>query len=284
MTCRDLRHLADVFLSAETAPETNHDILRHVDMCASCRADLDGRRRVRTALRRAFTTAPALAPPLEFTADLRRHLLEDARRDQPWPMSRRSWLGLAAGLVLTAGLTGRLMTDSADSSVDALVRDALGDHRNCALQHRLTRMPVPLPEAAAEFDEAYRLLMTAPPDEVSAPGGRIRVRGRHACAYDGRRFGHVIMQYRDHTVSLLMTARSSRAGAGVREDAIPHLVGGPASGLSVVSVDASGRSILLVGDLEGAELTNLSRIVVTPLAQRLMGAVLPSAVTRIAAR
>jgi hypothetical protein len=178
---------------------------------------------------------------------------------------------LAAGLVLTIGLTGRLVTDRESASAEALARDAIGDHRNCALKYRLTRMPVPLPEAAVRFDEAYRLLMTAPPDEASAPGGPVRVLERHACAYDGRRFGHVIMQYRGHTVSLLMTGNAYAGG-----DSIPRAIGQPANGLSVVSVNASGRSILLVADLQAPELTELSRIVVTPLAQRLAGGVRPS--------
>jgi hypothetical protein len=282
MTCREVRRLADAFLSAQTTAETDHAILRHLDGCPSCGADMEGRRQLRTALRRAFNGAPALAPSPDFTARLRTQLREGADRARPGAVSRRAWLGLAAGFVLTIGLTGRLITDHETASADALARDAIGDHRNCALKYRLTRMPVPLPEAAAQFDDAYRLLMTAPPDEMSAPGGAIRVVERHACAYDGRRFGHVIMQYRGHTVSLLMTSGRGRVGAG-RADAIPHAIGRPATGLTVVAVDASDRSILLVGDLGGAELTELSTIVARPLAQRLAGGRLPSADSFLAA-
>lgn len=282
MTCRDFRRMADAFLSAQTTAETNHDILRHVDGCPSCRADLDGRRRLRTALRAAFNGASELAPAPDFMARLHTQLRAEVDRNRPGTISRRSWLGLAAGLVLTIGVTGRLITDREIASADALARDAIGDHRNCALKFRLKRMPVPLAEAAAQFDDAYRLLMTAPPDEMSAPGGAIRVLERHACAYDGRRFGHVIMQYRGHTVSLLMTSARGRVGAGLA-DAMPHSIGEPANGLSVVSVDASNRSILLVGDLGSAELTELSKIVAKPLAQRLAGWRLPSTDTVLVA-
>jgi hypothetical protein len=239
-------------------------------------SDLDGASRLRAALRDAFDRSPDLEPPANLTAKLRARLEEEADPRRSTGISRRSWLGLAAGLVLTIGLTGRLITDRAAASAEALARDAIGDHRNCALKYRLARTPVPLPEAAARFDTAYRLLMTAPPDEVPAPGGAIHVLERHACAYDGRRFGHVIMQYRGHVVSLLMTAGSTAAGSQ-GDGTIAHAIGQPVNGLSVVSMTRSGRSILLVGDLEHDELTELSRIVAEPLAQRLAGGLLPAA-------
>jgi hypothetical protein len=151
---------------------------------------------------------------------------------------------------------------------EALARDAVGDHQNCALKFRLARMPVPLEEAAQQFDSAYRVLRTAPPDQISTPDGDARVTERHACAYGARRFGHVIMQYRGSVVSLLMTANDGEA-ANVGQEAIPHLLGRPMNGLSVVSVNGAHHAIVLVSDLNSAELTRLSKAVSLPLAQRL---------------
>jgi hypothetical protein len=277
MTCRDFRRMADAFLSAQTTAETNHDILRHVDVCPSCRAELGGRRRLRAALRRAFSGAPELEPQTDFAERLRTHLREEAEPARRRAISHGWWLGLAAGVVMVIGLTGALIMNRSNSAVAALARDAIGDHRNCALKYRLARTPVPLPEAAARFDRAYRLLITSPPDEMPAPEGAVRVLERHACAYDGRRFGHVIMQYRGHVVSLLMTAGGTGLGGATAGAPIPHSIGPTTNGLSVVSIDAADRSILLVGDLGSAELTELSTIVATPLAQRLNGGVLSSA-------
>jgi predicted anti-sigma-YlaC factor YlaD len=51
MTCHDVRKFADSFLSQKLLTETNHGILRHLDKCPSCRADIDGRKRIWTAAR-----------------------------------------------------------------------------------------------------------------------------------------------------------------------------------------------------------------------------------------
>jgi hypothetical protein len=134
------------------------------------------------------------------------------------------------------------------------------------LKFRLVRTPVPLEDAADQFDAAYRLLLTAPPDAIDTDAGQVRVTERHACAFGARRFGHVVMEYRGHVVSLLMTARDAVADA---RDAVPHVIGGRTSGLSVVSVDGAGHAILLVGDVSAEELTVLSRTLSVSLLRRL---------------
>jgi hypothetical protein len=85
-------------------------------------------------------------------------------------------------------------------------------------------MPVPLEEAAQRFDSAYRLLLSAPPDDISTPNGPANVVERHSCAYGARRFGHVILQYRGRVVSLLMTGNGGATGAaeGCRRDSACH--------------------------------------------------------------
>ena len=46
---------------------------------------------------------------------------------------------------------------------------------------------------------------------VPRPVVRFASLERHACAYDARRFGHLVMHYRGHVVSLLMTAAGGEA-------------------------------------------------------------------------
>ena len=55
----------------------------------------------------------------------------------------------------------------------------------------------------------------------------------------------------------------------IAQDAIPHVIGRPIDGLSVMSVDGAHHSILLVGDLEGTELAQLSKVISVPLARQL---------------
>jgi hypothetical protein len=273
MNCRDVRDAGDSFLSEESLTETNHEILRHLETCPPCRMEIEGRRRLLRALRAAFDHAPALQPRVEFRRQLRDQLRTAAvQRHRSWTLPGR-WFALAAGLVLFTAFAGAMLLNRSIAPADALARDAIGDHRNCALKYRLVRTPVPLEEAAERFDGAFRLLRSAPPDEIATPSGFARVIERHSCAYGERRFGHVVMQYRGRVVSLLLTAEDGTNGAAASAAAIPHVIGRPSGGLSVVSVNRSHHAVLLVSDLGSSELAHLSKFVAVPLAQRLGGLV-----------
>ena len=82
MNCRDVREVADSFLCEELLTETNHDILRHLDTCPSCRTEIDARRRLRGALRTAFNRAPELQPAGAFADRLRDQL----RHEKAWEL------------------------------------------------------------------------------------------------------------------------------------------------------------------------------------------------------
>jgi hypothetical protein len=229
-------------------------------------------RQLTGVLRTAFERSPDLQAAPEFTDTLRKQLREAAARDHRSTSPSRRWFLLAAGIALAAGLTGAaVFFQRSAAQTEALARDAVGDHRNCALKFRLVRTPVPLEEAARRFDSAYRLLLSAPPDDISASGGVAHVVDRHSCSFGERRFGHVVMQYRGRLVSLLMTASETPTDTLSSAEAIPHVIGGPLDGLSVVSVSRSRHAIVLVSDLSSVELMELSRIVSLPLLQRLGG-------------
>jgi hypothetical protein len=270
MICHDVRETAESFLRDELLLETNHEILQHLDTCLSCRTEIDARRRLRGALRGAYDRAPELQPRAGFTDRLRAQMLEAPVHSRAWMPSPR-WLAVAASVVVGLGLSLFGLLNRSLAPAEALARDAMGDHRNCALKVRLNRTPLPLEEAADRFDPSYRLLLEAPPNDLSTPEGTVRVVDRHACAFGGRRFGHVIMNYRGRVVSLLMTTPEEPGAARELGEALPHLIGRPKDGLSVISVDGSRHAILLVSDLGSDELTQLSRVVAVPLAERLNG-------------
>jgi len=274
MNCRDVQEVADSFLSEELLTETNHEILRHLDICPSCRLEIDGRRRLRRSLHVAFDRAPELQPRADFMVRLREQLRETAVHDGHRRPTLQRWFALAAGVLLTASVGALVVMNLSHAPVDALARDARGDHWYCALKNRVVRAPMPLEEAAQRFDSSYRVLMSAPPDDISTPGGVARVIDRHSCAFGTRRFGHVILQYQGRVVSLLLTAHDDQATGGVADDSTPHVHGQPVNGLSVVSVRGARHAILLVGDLEARELTQLSRTVSVPLARQLEGSLI----------
>ena len=269
MNCRDVREVADSFLCEELLTETNHEILRHLDTCPLCRTEIDARRRLRGALWAAFTRAPELQPSEQFQNRLRDQLRDvSVRAASPWLRSSR-WLAVAASIALAIGVSSLvLMRRSSTIPTEALARDAIGDHQNCALTFRLVTMPVPLEEAAQQFDNAYRVLLNMPPDDIRTSDGVARVTERHSCVYGARRFGHVVMEYHGRIVSLLMTGNDG-VTSDIGQNAIPQMIGRPLNGLSVMSVNGTHHAILLVSDLERVDLAQLSRAVSVPLARRL---------------
>lgn len=52
MDCRAFKDLLDSFLSDELMVETNHVVLWHAERCATCRAEMEARQRLRALLHR----------------------------------------------------------------------------------------------------------------------------------------------------------------------------------------------------------------------------------------
>lgn len=284
MNCRDCRDVADSFLSDELLTETNHEILQHLDTCPSCREEIGVRRQLRDSLRAAFGRASDLQPNPDFVEHMRDQLRVAAASGGTSRAFSSRWLMLAAGVMLAVGLGGAVFLTRWMTPVDALARDARGDHWNCALKHREIRTPVPLEEAAERFDSVYRVLLDAPPDEISTPNGLARVVDRHSCAFGTRQFGHVVLEYRQHVVSLLVTSDDrGTAGAVPSPDLRPHVHGAPVDGLSVASIRGARHAILLVGDLDGHELSQLSTAVSVPLVDQLVSDLIPADPHAIAA-
>jgi anti-sigma factor RsiW len=270
MECRDVREMADSFLSGELLTETNHEILRHLDRCGACRSDIAARRALRAATRLAFERAPELQPASDFADGLRRRLRTAASLEEPRRRPAvRGWWALAATLALAVGLAANFWVRG---RIDAeLARLAAGDHRYCALDYQLAEKPITLDEAARRFDGAHRLLETVPPAEIATSLGAGRVLERHSCVYQGRRFAHVVIEYRGSVVSLLVTpsdggARGAAAGEGgawerQRVDSF-----------SVLSTSTSGQAVFLVGAIDEHELAGLAVAVGEPLVRGLAGA------------
>src|SRR4051812_2637248 len=148
MQCRGIRELADSFLSEQLLVETDHEVLRHLETCPDCRADIAGRRAMRDGLRAAFNRAEELRPRPELAGEL----LAKLRPHHPALISRRSvlqsWWALAAGVTLAAGGGGWLLRQSgARRRLTALAREAAADHQNCAVQFNLAERPIRLEEA-----------------------------------------------------------------------------------------------------------------------------------------
>lgn len=270
MECRDVREMGDSYVVDELLTETNHEILRHLETCPRCRADIADRRALRVAVRRAFHRAPELAPSAEFTTQLRatlQHAAITAKPRRGLKLSR--WFAVAAIVLLavTVGLAyrGREWV----TATAALARAAVGDHRYCALTFQLAERPISLEDAAQRYGAMYGVLENAPPDDVPTIRGAAHVLERHACVYDGRRFAHVVLDYGGSRVSLLVTASPEGIPIAVPEAARLARHDARIDSMSVVSVRTARYTIFLVGDLGQAELARLANAVAEPLARQL---------------
>jgi hypothetical protein len=176
-------------------------------------------------------------------------------------MSRRSllqsWWALAAGVALAAG--GGLFVRQANSRsrLVALAREAAGDHQNCAVKFNLAERPIPLEEAGRRYGAPYAALATFALPALNEP---LETLDRHACVYQGRRFGHVVFRYRGSLTSLLITEGAAAA--------VPELVSDQLSP-AVASLPAGHYLGFIVSDLDPHDVLRLAQTLAEPLSQHL---------------
>jgi len=262
--------MADSFLSGELLTETNHEILRHLDACPACRTDIASRRALRGSLKTAFDRSEELKSNPEFRSQLHGTLRSAAFRAAPHAVSRlRGWLALAAMALLTVGLAGAFWARHRILPTGALAAAAVGDHRNCALEFHLAEKPISMEAAAQRYDAAFRILQNVPPDSLTTGAGSARVVERHSCVYDGRRFAHIVLRYRDTLVSLLVTRNDSGARIAIPDEVRLSRTDGIVDSMSVVSLQAPHHVIFLVGDVAQGDLAQLADAIAGPLVRQL---------------
>ena len=266
MECRTVRELSDAFVSDELAPDAYGAILHHLHTCAVCRLDIDTRERVRRSLREAFERAPELQATPEFRETLRQRLALSVAGRPRRRTQVQAWFAVAAMVALVAGLTAVVVVHRWATAPDAAVIAAVGDHRNCALKFRLSEKPISLEEAAQRYDPAYRLLESVPANAIATAHGPARVLERHLCVFAGRRFAHLVLRYRGQLVSLVIVENEQR---GTASDALRH--DGRIDAMPTVSFRTARFTVVITGNLENDELTDLGETVGHPVARRLAG-------------
>ena len=288
MSCREFRELIDSYLAEELLVETNHKMIRHLEGCGACRAELDDRRRLRARLKSAFSGSPDLHMPPAFVATLAARLRGAAPQPASGWQGLSSWWALAAGVALAAAVVGggslrraavepltRATADRLTQAVWQLARAAAGDHRDCALHFRLAESPIPLEEAARRFDPAYHALREAVrathADRGDVP---IDIVEDHACVFEGRRFAHIVLRYRGQLVSVLVTGRDDRpvaaAARGASAPAIASLHG--VEGFEAATFNAPRYVVFVVSALDARDTVAVARTIVDSMYQHLAGA------------
>jgi len=266
MQCREVRDLADSFLSEQLLVETNHEVLRHLETCPECQSELEARRSLRAAIHRAFLNANELRMPDTFAHDIRLRLR--ASRPGAGLLSRRRAVA-AAVAAAAAGAGVFLLPDGRD----AIALDAVADHRNCAVRFSLAEKPIPLEDAERRYAAWYGRLLDTPPADLALSTGSGHVIERHACVFNGRRFAHVVLQFQGQLVSLLVT--EDRRWLAVLRDGQgqPRLSWhGMVEDFGAVSFATSGHRVFVVSNLSEPELREIGETLTGPVARRLAGA------------
>ena len=261
MECREVRQLAEAFVSEQLLVETTQAVVTHLDRCPACRAEVEGLRRLRAATRSALERAPDLRVRPEFAIELKSRLQAEAARQGAPRMPRRRWLALAASLVVGAAWGWR---EWSASSVSALLHAAVGDHRFCALTFKLTERPIPLEEAARRYGEVYRVFETVEPSTTTLSGGPLRVLERHSCVFDERRFVHIVLGYKDEKVSLLVSALPADGTSDATLSELPST-----DGFHVVSFRGPRHAVFVVSSLNDKDMQEVARAMMEPVSRAL---------------
>lgn len=299
MQCRDFREVADSYLSDELSVETNHDVIAHLEACADCRRELAARRELRAILRSSFASVEELQMPDQFALRLLSELRTMATSGA---MIRRSQaLMIAAGFlaIVTFGVIGvwlrqRAQTDTqlatqqqaqstaagktsnpqagqVDNLVDAntnltrVAELAAGDHRNCAIGHRLPDRPITLEQAAIKVDRAYLDLTKAVMSHRNDFNEVLELVMAHACVFRGHWFAHIVVRHRGRLVSFLVTRLEDSGGSAPPEEKLQQDVEGKviacsqAEGYQISCFRTVRHAVFVVSDLEEGENLGLAR-------------------------
>lgn len=299
MQCRDFHQIADSYLSNELLVETNHDVLRHLEECASCRRELAARRALRATLRNAFANSTELLPPVGFAERLRTQLRAEALNGATRPgLQWAPWAALAASILLIATFGWLAWRSSSRNSpemagqgnnpsqvngsdvhrpeppgggrgainvvMSELTRLAAGDHRDCAIAYHLTEFPIPLDEAGHKYDRAYINLVSAVMSHQTPFNGEIELVKAHSCIFEGQRFGHVVLKHGHRIISVLVTeldeAQDAEPAPGQTPAGTVELVAGaPREGYQISYFSTAHHGIFIVSDLTEAENLSLAR-------------------------
>lgn len=145
----------------------------------------------------------------EFAGNLRTQLRDQALRRPRLALPPRAYVGVAASLliVVVVGLIALQRWRAGQQQLVAwanLTESAVGDHRECALEHKLGATIMDLNEAGRVYDRAYTNLANEIVSEGALPAGAQLI-DAHSCAFQGRRFAHLVLKYHDQVVSVLVT-------------------------------------------------------------------------------
>jgi len=255
MKCQDFREVIDSYLSDELLTETNHDVLRHLEVCADCRREIQIRRGLVAQIRSAVKNSPQFQIREEFSRNLRARLKQSAAPKKVFWTSGNSWLAVAAMLILIVGLSiwfvsnqtvpSAEITQKTENPQPVFLEDAaLGDHQNCAVKYSLAEEPVEINLASAEYANLRQAILLP----LQNAADRYEFLESHSCKYDGHLFTHIVFRHQGKILSVLLTDLQNYQS--LKDEEIVKLA---TSGYQLARFDAKNQAFFVVSDLPQTE-------------------------------
>jgi len=216
--CARIRRYVDSYINNELLVETNHEVLRHLESCPSCAAEVEMRTRIKGRLK---TAVESQSVPPELQARVREALRNESRGNTfEWTR----WAAAAAA-VLIIGVatwvalpqwTRPALPDLADrrgqdvfiqkvsASLSAVLKVGLGDHIHCSIFRKYPKNPPSVNEMAEKLGPAYQDLVPLVKSRVPED---YRIILAHQCGYQGRRFVHLTLANGSNLISLVITRK-----------------------------------------------------------------------------
>jgi anti-sigma factor (TIGR02949 family) len=204
--CGQVRGHLDSYLSRELPEAANGEVLRHLEGCPHCAAELETRARVRAQLQAAVRSAPV---PVGLEAKVRRAVRGEGAR----PRTGLWAVAAAAAVILCVFLVGRLIVET--NPEEAILRKTSGrlalvlnvglrDHLDCAVFRKYPKQPVAASQMAADLGPGFAELV--PLVQAKLPRDFVLIQG-HRCSAGGRQYTHFIMAGDGKLVSLILTRK-----------------------------------------------------------------------------
>ncbi len=218
--CEKIRGYLDSYISNELLVETNHEVLRHLEHCPSCSAEVEARSRLKTRLKAAVESQRV---PAGLSVKIRQNIHRQQSRFLPtaawslWAMAAAAAVVLLIGIWVVRTRTG--MPESLDvadragqdvfihrvsQTVSKVLRVGLGDHIHCAVFRKYPKNPPAPAQLAESIGSAFQGLV--PLVKAGVPD-RYRILMAHQCGYSGRRFVHVTLSDGSNLMSLVIARK-----------------------------------------------------------------------------
>jgi anti-sigma factor (TIGR02949 family) len=216
--CARIRRYMDSYINNELLVETNHEVLRHLESCPSCTAEVETRTRIKSRLK---TAVQSQSVPPELQARVREALRNQSHGNKfewtRWALAAAALMiiGVATWVALPQW-TRPPLPDLADrrgqdvfikkvsASLSAVLKVGLGDHIHCSIFRKYPKIPPSVNEMAEKLGAAYQDLVPLVKSRVPED---YRIILAHQCGYQGRRFVHLTLANGSNLISLVITRK-----------------------------------------------------------------------------